>query len=185
GGGRAWGRRLGPAPRVRGRAAVAAHGAAVVGDDRRRAVPHGVLGELCLTADDDGYGADGAGGVTSPALDRRRLVESRHPELPAGTRLVRTGEAARMGPSGDIELCGTADDMAVLRGVRVALGRVAARVAGHPGVRSATVAATPSDATRARRTAALLAAVPPEVAAAALRAVTGADVLPTIPPTGR
>ncbi|MFJ2178418.1 amino acid adenylation domain-containing protein [Streptomyces sp. NPDC087851] len=164
------------------RGLVAGDGSAVVVDDRRRAVPHGVLGELCLTADDDGGGADG---VPSAALDRRRLVESRHPELPAGVRLVRTGELARMRPSGDIELCGPADDRAVLRGVRVRLARIAAQVADHPGVRSATVAATPPGAAPAQRVAALLAAAPPEVAAAALRAVTGADVLPTIPPTGR
>ncbi|MEV7866764.1 amino acid adenylation domain-containing protein [Streptomyces sp. NPDC088124] len=164
------------------RGLVVGDSSAVVVDDRRRAVPHGVLGELCLTADDDG---DGTGGVTSTALVRRRLVESRHPELPAGARLVRTGELARMRPSGGIELCGTADDQATLRGVRVRLGPIAAHLAGHPGVRSATVAATPADATRPQRTAALLAAAPPALAAAALRAVTGADALPTTPPTGR
>ncbi|MFC9429747.1 amino acid adenylation domain-containing protein [Streptomyces sp. NPDC056987] len=173
------------------RGLVVGDGSAVVVDDRRRAVPHGVLGELCLTADaadDDGAGTEagtGAGGVTSAALVRRRLVESRHPELPAGARLVRTGELARMRPSGGIELCGTADDLATLRGVRVRLDLIAAHLAGHPGVRSATVAATPPDAPRPQRTAALLGAAPPALAAAALRAVTGADTLPTTPPTGR
>ncbi|AXQ58523.1 non-ribosomal peptide synthetase [Streptomyces koyangensis] len=161
---------------------VVGDGSAVIVDDRRRAVPHGVLGELCLTADDDGYGT---GGVANTALGRRRLVKSRYPELTAGAHLVRTGELARMRPSGAIELCGAVDDRAMLRGVRVWLGRVAAHVAGHPGVRSATVAATPPDAAPPQRTAALLDAAPPDVATAALRAVTGANGLPTTPQTGR
>jgi amino acid adenylation domain-containing protein len=147
-------------------------GAAVL-DARRQVVARNVVGELYLAGD-----CVGSGYLNNPGQTRRRFVENRFPDVLPGTRLYRTGDLVRMRPSGETEFCGRADDQLKIRGVRVEPGEVAAALESHPGVASAVVISAPRRATSdpaQLRVAALLAAAPPDLAAAALLRVTGSD----------
>ncbi|HEY0510562.1 MAG TPA: amino acid adenylation domain-containing protein [Thermoanaerobaculia bacterium] len=104
-------------------------------DPGLRPVPLGVLGEICLGGQGLATGYPG-----HPDLTARRFVP--HPlAAEPGARLYRTGDLARFRPDGRIEFAGRADDQVKIRGFRVEPGEVEARLAAHPAVLEAVVAA--------------------------------------------
>ncbi|WP_437913628.1 amino acid adenylation domain-containing protein [Sorangium sp. So ce302] len=98
-------------------------------------VPVGVPGELYL----------GGAGVTRgyharPELTAERFVPDPFGGVPGG-RLYRTGDRARLLANGAIEFLGRTDHQIKLRGHRVELGEIEARLREQPEVREAVVAA--------------------------------------------
>ncbi|WP_437811924.1 amino acid adenylation domain-containing protein [Sorangium sp. So ce1078] len=98
-------------------------------------VPVGVPGELYL----------GGAGVTRgyharPELTAERFVPDPFGGVP-GARLYRTGDRVRLLADGAIEFLGRTDHQIKLRGHRVELGEIEARLREQPEVREAVVAA--------------------------------------------
>ena len=103
-------------------------------DPARLPVSQGEPGEIWV----------GGAGVARGYLDRPELTAERFVEdaVPGGSgRLYRTGDIARLLPSGDYEYLGRADDQVKIRGHRIELGEVLAAVTAHPAVREAIVVA--------------------------------------------
>ncbi|HEX8767803.1 MAG TPA: amino acid adenylation domain-containing protein, partial [Jatrophihabitans sp.] len=100
-------------------------------DEAGRPVADGEPGELCI----------GGVGVARGYLGRDELTAQRFGADPAmpGERLYRTGDLARWLPSGDLEFLGRNDHQVKVRGFRVELGEIEARLAACPGVRDAVV----------------------------------------------
>jgi len=111
---------------------------AYVLDDRLRPVPHGSVGELCLS----GIGV-ARGYAGSPELTARAFVTG-----PGGARVYRTGDLVRVGPDGQHYFHGRRDDQVKIRGHRVELGEVEAVAQQAPFVRRAI--AVLSDAVHGR-----------------------------------
>jgi amino acid adenylation domain-containing protein len=89
-----------------------------------RPVPPGEAGELCLA------GAHvGRGYRNDPALTARQFVMYT-PEV----RIYRTGDRARLLPSGEISFLGRLDEQVKIRGHRVEPGEVVACLDDHPAV---------------------------------------------------
>ncbi|MEL6184101.1 MAG: amino acid adenylation domain-containing protein, partial [Myxococcota bacterium] len=84
------------------------------------------IGGTCLAA---GY-------HRRPELTQERFLPD--PFRP-GERLYKTGDRARVLPSGDLEFLGRQDGQVKIRGFRVELGEVTATLDLHPGVESAVV----------------------------------------------
>jgi amino acid adenylation domain-containing protein/FkbM family methyltransferase len=104
-------------------------------DANREQVPTGAEGELYI----------GGAGVARGYLNRGDLTAQRFipdPFLsrPAG-RLYRTGDRARLLPSGDVEFLGRIDHQVKIRGYRVELGEIENVLRAHPGVRDVVVTA--------------------------------------------
>ncbi|WP_419995127.1 amino acid adenylation domain-containing protein [Streptomyces boninensis] len=108
------------------------HVTARVLDSRLRPVPYGTTGELCIGGGGAARGYHGRPGMTAAAFVP-------DPYGPAGSRLYRSGDLARMRPDGTLEFAGRADGQAKVRGRRVETGEVQAVLAGHPGVAAAVV----------------------------------------------
>ncbi|MFE6498182.1 amino acid adenylation domain-containing protein [Streptomyces sp. NPDC057748] len=106
-------------------------------DERLRPLPAGVVGELCVAGPP----------VSQGYWERADLTAQKfvpHP-LEGGTgTLYRTGDLARYLPNGQIEFLGRRDGMVKIRGYRVELGEVEARVRSLPGFADAVVAARTS-----------------------------------------
>ncbi|QFU89281.1 non-ribosomal peptide synthetase [Amycolatopsis sp. YIM 10] len=119
----------------------------------------------------DRYGRDAAlelpgelvlGGVgLGRGYDRRpELTAERFPLDPfTGAGMYRTGDAARLGPDGTIELLGRLDQQIKLDGVRIELGEIQTAIEADPRVREAVVVPRRDDSGRA---VALVAFVVPE-----------------------
>jgi amino acid adenylation domain-containing protein len=108
-------------------------------DSNLQPVPIGVEGELLI----------GGAGVARGYLDRDQLTAERFIPNPflqpsaLDTRhsplLYRTGDLARYLPDGNIELLGRIDQQVKIRGHRVELGEIEARINEHPDVRESVV----------------------------------------------
>jgi amino acid adenylation domain-containing protein/thioester reductase-like protein len=102
-------------------------------DARLNPQPVGVPGELhvggvCLAR---GY-------LNRPELTAEKFIPD--PFRP-GERLYKSGDLARLLPSGDIELLGRTDHQVKVRGFRIEPGEIEATLTKHPAVKDAAVAA--------------------------------------------
>ncbi|WP_329217521.1 amino acid adenylation domain-containing protein [Streptomyces sp. NBC_01485] len=106
-------------------------------DEARRPVPPGVPGELHLAGI----------GLARDYLGRPEQTAERFFTWSCGEvrdeRLYRTGDVARYGPDGLIELLGRSDFQVKVRGLRIELGEIEAVLRAHDTVREAVVTAHP------------------------------------------
>lgn len=94
-------------------------------------VPVGVTGELCI----------GGAGVARGYLNRPELTAQKFIPHPArsGEKLYRSGDYARILPSGDIEYIGRKDEQVKIRGHRIEIGEVETALIRQEGVKDAVV----------------------------------------------
>jgi amino acid adenylation domain-containing protein len=99
--------------------------------------PPGVFGELLI----------GGAGLSRGYLGRPGLTADKFRPDPfaaePGARLYRSGDLARLLPTGDLEFAGRIDGQLKIRGFRIEPGEIEAALASHPGVRDQLVLAQP------------------------------------------
>lgn len=102
-------------------------------DDQGQLVPIGACGELYI-------GGDGVARryLNRPDLDRERFVPDPFGGA-AGSRLYRTGDFCRWRADGLLEFQGRRDRQVKLRGFRIELDEIEARLASHPDVAQSVV----------------------------------------------
>lgn len=93
--------------------------------------PIGVPGEICL----GGVGV-GRGYLNNPGKTAAKYVP--HP-FKSGERLYRTGDIGCWTGAGVIEFIGRSDDQVKVRGHRIEMGEIEARLTEHPAIRNAVV----------------------------------------------
>jgi amino acid adenylation domain-containing protein len=104
-------------------------------DRHLREVPVGVAGELFLGGIGVTRGYTGRAGFTAD-----RFLPDPHGGEP-GARVYRTGDRARFGADGVLELLGRIDDQVKIRGFRIEPGEIEAALRRHPAVSRAVVVA--------------------------------------------
>ncbi|MGX2992982.1 non-ribosomal peptide synthetase [Streptomyces sp. JNUCC 64] len=109
---------------------------ALVVDPAGRPVPHGITGELAL---------GGAGLARGYRGLPERTAERFVTDPGTGDRHYLTGDLARVRPDGALDCLGRRDDQVKLRGHRVELGEIEARLQRHPAVTDAAVAVRGTD----------------------------------------
>jgi amino acid adenylation domain-containing protein len=100
-------------------------------DSRGRFVPPGEAGEAYL----------GGVQVARGYLGRPDLTRQRFTRLADGTRVYRTGDIARLLPSGELSFVSRADDQVKVAGHRIEPAEIAQVLEDHPGVGQAKVVA--------------------------------------------
>jgi amino acid adenylation domain-containing protein len=100
-------------------------------DDAGRPVPDGVPGEIRI----------GGAGLARCYLNDPAQSEARFVRDARGRRWYRTGDMARRLPGGLLQFLGREDRQVKIRGCRIELHEVEARIAAHPLVRQAAVIA--------------------------------------------
>ena len=98
-------------------------------------VPPGVVGEIYIA----GVGV-GRGYTRRAALSAERFVADPHADTPGG-RMYRSGDLGRMRADGVLEYAGRADHQVKVRGYRVELGEIEARLAALDEIAEAAVTA--------------------------------------------
>ncbi|MGW0366578.1 amino acid adenylation domain-containing protein [Streptomyces sp. NPDC002990] len=111
-------------------------------DAHMNVVPVGVPGEIWIGGEGVGRGYHGRDDLTAERFRPSPFV--------VGDRLYRTGDRARLLPSGDLEFLGRADDQVKIRGFRIELAEVESALLTHPDVRDAVVLAREEDSGRRR-----------------------------------
>jgi amino acid adenylation domain-containing protein len=98
-------------------------------DARGRHVPPGEPGEACV------------GGIQLARgyLGRPDLTRARFTRLADGTRVYRTGDIARLLPTGELAFIARTDDQVKIAGHRIEPAEIAQALEEHPGVRQAAV----------------------------------------------
>lgn len=96
-------------------------------------LPPGVAGEMFV-----GGAGLARGYLNRPALTAERFLPDPFSSDP-GARLYRTGDAARILPTGEIEYLGRLDQQIKIRGFRIELGEIEGAIKQHPCVRDAAV----------------------------------------------
>jgi amino acid adenylation domain-containing protein len=102
-------------------------------DRRMHPAPVGVTGEVFI-----GGAGLARGYWNRPHLTAERFVPNPFAQVP-GTRLYRTGDLARYLQDGRIDYLGRADHQVKVRGFRIELEEINARLGQHPSVREAVV----------------------------------------------
>jgi acyl-coenzyme A synthetase/AMP-(fatty) acid ligase/acyl carrier protein len=94
-------------------------------------VPPGVTGELCV----------GGAGVARGYLNKRALTAEKFVDDPVrkGEKIYRSGDYARILPSGDIEYIGRKDEQVKIRGHRIEVGEIEAAIMQLEGIKDAVV----------------------------------------------
>lgn len=106
-----------------------------VADERGELVPRGAIGELYIVGP-----SVGAGYLGRPELTEARFCTVRWGPDGAAVRAYRTGDKVRVAQGDVIEYLGRLDDQVKVRGNRVELGEITARLHAHPAVaRAVTV----------------------------------------------
>jgi hypothetical protein len=100
---------------------------AYVLDDALQPVREGEQGELCM----------GGAGVARGYRDREDLTAEKFVDHPTCGRIYRTGDLVHREPDGNLFYHGRIDAQVEIRGYRVELGEIEARLAALPGVRAA------------------------------------------------
>jgi amino acid adenylation domain-containing protein len=102
-------------------------------DEDLNLLPVGISGELCI-----GGTAVARGYINNEPLTAAQFVTD--PFVDGGSgRLYRTGDRARFGPGGCVELLGRMDHQLKLRGFRIEPGEIEGMLAQHPGVNQCVV----------------------------------------------
>ena len=107
-------------------------GVALLDDDGVR-VPHGGIGELCISGD-----CLARGYLGRPGLTAMQFVPD--PDGLPGARLYRTGDLCRFGADGTVQFLGRIDQQIKLRGQRIEPGEIEAALRSCAGVTQALVA---------------------------------------------
>ncbi|MEV4439749.1 amino acid adenylation domain-containing protein [Streptomyces sp. NPDC049577] len=95
-------------------------------------VPIGVPGEIHV-----GGPGVARGYLNRPGLTAERFVPN--PFAQDGSRLYRSGDAARRRSDGSLEFIGRIDNQVKIRGYRIELGEIAGALLGHPDIADAVV----------------------------------------------
>ena len=106
----------------------------MVVDEQKHLVPEGEVGELAV------FGPGLATGYLGlPELTASKFIPNPYAESEAESRLYLTGDLAKIVPGGPIYCLGRVDDQIKIRGFRVELGEIEARLANEPGVGAVAV----------------------------------------------
>ncbi|QBR71215.1 peptide synthetase [Beijerinckiaceae bacterium] len=105
-----------------------------VADDRLDLLPPGVEGELLI-----GGPGVAKGYLRRDSLTREKFIANPYASLGADPVLYRSGDAVEIDGNGEIAFRGRIDDQVKVRGFRVELGEIEAKLADLPGVGQAAV----------------------------------------------
>lgn len=105
-------------------------------DGQGQLLPIGVPGEMYV-----GGGGVARGYLNRPELTAQRFVPDHLSGGSPNRRLYKTGDLARLLPSGELEYLGRIDDQVKIRGFRIELGEIESALREHAAVRDAAVVA--------------------------------------------